>query len=276
MPAILVVINGTLKVAPYVQNPLMKENKYVSTSRDLYFESLGLSGDDEATKSKRKNALNRAYQLRTFEIEHYWKRATYFWGFQIAIFAAFGLVWRDLATNAVTPIAVALAGLGILTALANYLSARGSKFWQQNWESHIDMLEDGVEGRLHKTVWLSDGKTRCSVSRVNESLSLFFTLFWIGVALYVALKFVGWPNLLHRLRELSPWLQLSIIAVPIALGALTLVCQKTRFPATRPKENGSHGEPFEQRPCLWKRVRKSPTFIRRYAPDELPPSIPQT
>jgi hypothetical protein len=248
----------------------------VSTLRDRYFDSLGLSGDDEAIRLKRKNALSRAYQLRTFEIEHYWKRATYFWGFQIAIFAAFGLVWRDLATNAVTTIAVALAGLGILTALASYLSARGSKFWQQNWESHIDMLEDDVEGRLHKTVWLSDGKTRCSVSRVNELLSFLFTLFWTGVALYVAFRFVGRPELLHHLREIHPWLQFSTIVASVALAALTLICQKTRFSASRPTEDGFHGEPFEQRPCLWMRAPKSPTFIRRYAPDEFPPSTSQT
>jgi hypothetical protein len=247
----------------------------VSTLRERYFSTLELGGD-LPSESSRVRALNRAYALRSFEIEHYWKRATYFWGFQIAIFAAFGLVWRDLATNGVPPIAVALAGLGILTALANYLSARGSKFWQQNWESHIDMLEDGIEGRLHKTVWLPDGSVRCSVSRVNEWLGLFFILFWIGVTLYATLKFVGRPELLHRLREIPPWLQFSVIAATIALGALILICQKSRLQATRPRENDSHGEPFEQRSCWHRCGRKSRTFICRYAPDELPPSTPQT
>jgi hypothetical protein len=256
----------------------MKEDEDVSTLRDLYLESLELGGDDAAAKSKRKKALNRAYQLRTFEIEHYWKRATYFWGFQIAIFAAFGLISKDIATTATTPIApiaVALAGLGVLTAVANYLTALGSKFWQENWEKHIDMLEDGIEGRLHKTVWLSDGKIKYSVSRVNEWLGLFFILFWIGITLYVTLKFVGLPWL-HSLREIPAGCQLFGIAASISLGVLILVCQKTRFSAKRSKEDGFHGGPFEQHSCLWKRVRKPPTFICRYAPDEFPPSTPQT
>ena len=63
----------------------------MSGLRDQYFATLNF-GPTETAECKK--ALNRAYSLRTFEIEHYWKRATYFWGFQIAIFAAFGLLWR--------------------------------------------------------------------------------------------------------------------------------------------------------------------------------------
>jgi len=57
----------------------------MSTLRDQYFKTLGFVPTD---RPQCRKALTRAYQLRTFEIEHYWKRATYFWGFQIAIFAA--------------------------------------------------------------------------------------------------------------------------------------------------------------------------------------------
>src|ERR1700730_11367241 len=122
--------------------------------RERYLNTLGLAGMDQATVNKRRKALNRAYQLRTFEIEHYWKRATYFWGFQIAIFAAFGLLWRaDGQQNQWGLITVALSGLGVMTAVANSLSASGSKFWHRNWERHIDILEDEVEGRLYKTIW---------------------------------------------------------------------------------------------------------------------------
>ncbi len=248
----------------------------MSALRERYFKTLGLSADDPVTESKLGKALDRAYELRTFEIEHYWKRATYFWGFQIAIFAAFGLLWRESNLSTMdpwTPITVALSGLGVLTAVANYLSARGSKFWQQNWESHIDMLEDEIEGRLHKTVWLSDRGTSFSVSRINEWLSFFFILFWIGVTLYVAIKFVGFgpPDFLRDIRAL--WLFLVIVAA-IAVGAMLLVRQKTRLLGTRPKEDGCHGEQFEQCSCWYRRAPKSPAFIRRYVPDELPQQLP--
>jgi hypothetical protein len=144
------------------------------TLKKRYFSTLEFTSDNA---SKREKALNRAYQLRTFEIEHYWKRANYFWGFQIVIFAAFGLIGKEIVNAPVRAastehlwnvVLVALSVLGALTAVANFLSARGSKFWQQNWERHIDMLEDDIEGRLHKTIWLT--MTPFSVSRVNLTL----------------------------------------------------------------------------------------------------------
>lgn len=234
----------------------------MSALRHRYLKTLGL---DKAKAEQLGKALNRAYELRTFEIEHYWKRATYFWGFQIAIFAAFGL--KDFSGANLNPVAVALSGLGILTAVANYLSARGSKFWQKNWERHIDMLEDDIEGRLHKTIWLSNGKAEFSVSRVNEYLSLFFILFWIGITFYVASKFVGWPSL-HFLRDIPAWCQLLVIAAMIVPGAAFLYGQKTRLPGSWPKEDGSHGNPFNQCSCWHNRSTESHQFIRRYAPDE--------
>ena len=47
-----------------------------------------------------------------------------------------------------SPITILLAALGILAAVTNSLSVPGSGFWQQNWESHIDMLENEVRGQL--------------------------------------------------------------------------------------------------------------------------------
>ncbi len=41
------------------------------------------------------------------------------------------------------------------------------------------MLEDAIEGRLHKMVWLHDGKVSFSVSRVNFALSDCIVGFWL-------------------------------------------------------------------------------------------------
>jgi hypothetical protein len=100
----------------------------VKELRDRYFRTLGFDPLQESEKHRLDAALARAYQQRSFEIEHYWKRATYFWGFQIAIFAAFGLLWRVSSVAEWGALTVALAGLGLLTAVANSITARGSKF----------------------------------------------------------------------------------------------------------------------------------------------------
>jgi hypothetical protein len=157
----------------------------MSELRQRYFRTLGLGANGTSSKLRLEAALARAYQLRNFEIEHYWKRATYFWGFQFAVFASFGLLWKvDSHDGEWRPIAVALAGLGILTGVANALSARGSRFWQENWEHHIDLLEDEIEGRLYKTVWLKDSKLGYSVSRINQCLSWYIVVFWAIIAFY--------------------------------------------------------------------------------------------
>jgi hypothetical protein len=135
----------------------------VSELRNRYFRTLGLGAE---TTELRRTALTRACERRDFEIEHYWKRATYFWAFQVAIFVALGFLWAKPDAGA-SPITILLAGIGFLTAFTNNLAARGSRFWQDNWENHIDMLEDEFEGRLYKTVWLKKGKVSYSVSRVN-------------------------------------------------------------------------------------------------------------
>jgi hypothetical protein len=240
----------------------------VSALRDKYLKTLGLHAADEPTKAKRSKALDRAYELRTFEIEHYWKRATYFWGFQIAIFAAFGLLWRAAAIASVSAaaewnmITVALSGLGVITAAANYLSARGSTFWQKNWEKHIDMLEDEFEGRLYKTVWLREGKASFSVSRVNLGLSGFVFVFWVLVTFYVTYKFVELPSPEVPHNNICQWGVLAIVLIVIAFCVLVLAYQKSDLDGSWPNEDGSHGNPFIRH------LRKPQQFIRRYAPDE--------
>jgi len=245
--------------------------------RDRYFRTLELGTSGAAAKSRLEVALARAHKNRDFEIEHYWKRATYFWAFQVAIFAAFGFLWRgsESTLSEWGPIIVALAGLGILTAVANTLSAKGSRFWQDNWEKHIDMLEDEIEGRLYKTVWLADGKVSFSVSRVNKYLSYYFVVFWVLVALYVAWKYA-------RLLCISFAGAVAVAAgiiVMVGVGIVLLLGQTTDLSSTLPKADRFPGDDLQvgcpklRWPKLrWcKRIRGANSqnpFIRRKAPDE--------
>lgn len=152
----------------------------MSEARKTYLRAAGLIALNK--RDARKSALDRAHVIRMFEIELYWKRATYFWVLQAAVFAAFGLIWKEVDASKWDLIPVALGCLGVLTALAGWLSSLGSKFWQANWEHHIDMLEDEFEGRLHKTAWVGPMGVRWSVSGVNERLGSFFVVFWGFVA----------------------------------------------------------------------------------------------
>jgi len=134
------------------------------------------------TGAKREKALERAWKNRDFEIELYWKRATYFWTFIAAALGGYFLVMKNSELKENFPEAeLGLACLGFIFSLAWYLVNLGSKKWQENWEKHIDMLEGDVTGHIYKTV---HDKTGYSVSGINQAVSLFVTLFWLSFILY--------------------------------------------------------------------------------------------
>ena len=141
----------------------------------------GISESADSRSDPKRAALRRAHDLRKFEIENYWKRATYFWAFQLAAFTLFGLIWKETGEGgALERLALLVpAGLGAISARVGWLTAKGSKFWQENWESHVDMLEQEVEGRMTQVV-LSKSGSQFSVSAANQNFMLLLTLGWVA------------------------------------------------------------------------------------------------
>lgn len=151
---------------------------------------------EESFPLKRK-ALKYALDIRKFEIELYWKRAAYFWTFIAATMAGFLAIQASQITNK-ADLSVILSCLGLVFSCAWFCVNRGSKFWQENWEKHVDMLEDEAIGPLYKIV-LSRNKemTRCekiinfitgpaklSVSKINQIISLYVAILWLFLLLY--------------------------------------------------------------------------------------------
>ncbi|AZQ09801.1 hypothetical protein [Shewanella khirikhana] len=138
-----------------------------------------------------RQALDRALDTRKFEIELYWKRATYFWTFIGATLAGFIAVQASSIENK-TDLSVVLSCVGFVFSFAWFCVNRGSKHWQENWEKHVDMLEDKVSGPLYKVVltrgkptgkrehlrhWMT-GPSPLSVSKINQLISLYVSLLW--------------------------------------------------------------------------------------------------
>jgi len=138
----------------------------------------------------RAEALKCALDIRKFEINLYWKRATYFWTLIAAAFAGY----LALASTDVTRpgLVFLVTCIGFILSTAWYLVNRGSKFWQENWERHVDILENEIIGPLFKTT-ISKNNFRFlefwsgypySVSKVNQIVSLFVTLVWLGLVIH--------------------------------------------------------------------------------------------
>ena len=204
----------------------------MSEARKTYLRAAGLIAQNK--RDARKAALDRAHDIRKFEIELYWKRATYFWVLQAAVFTAFGLIWKDAEASKWGLIPVALGCLGVLTALSGWLSSLGSKFWQSNWEHHIDMLEDEFEGRLHKTAWVGSMGVRWSVSGVNERLNSFFVVFWLFAAFTAIQRALegGFAWGLYRSGIDSDRTSLFILISGTVAGALWLLLRISNLPGS--------------------------------------------
>ena len=135
--------------------------------------------------SRAGRALAYAMDIRKFEIELYWKRATYFWTFIGAAFAAYALTYKT-ASEHEPWLSLLFSVLGFMFSFSWYLVNRGSKFWQNNWERHVDLLEDMALGPLYKII-AEDTSSKnpltaagsFSVTKINQILSLFVTATWI-------------------------------------------------------------------------------------------------
>lgn len=165
--------------------------KEIITSQSEYNEKFDFEKiEGESQMPKREKALDCALDIRKFEIQLYWTRATYFWTFIGATFAGyFALLASDKPVRSDTLFLISC--LGFMFSLSWYLVNRGSKFWQNNWERHVDMLEDEVMGPLYKTA-MNMGECKIfsiyseypfSVSKINQILSCFIVLIWLFLAI---------------------------------------------------------------------------------------------
>ncbi|RCW81636.1 hypothetical protein DER71_1231 [Halanaerobium sp. DL-01] len=176
------------------------DKKNIIKNRKEYFEkTLGEKSNDnnkdetfldedenKNLKKRQKKALEKSLDIRKFEIELYWKRATYFWAFIAASFAGYFTILSKSITRKDTSLLI-LGILGFVFSYSWYFVNKGSKFWQNNWERHVDYLEDEVIGKLYKTVRYSNKisflkPTRefpMSVSKINQILSFFISLSWL-------------------------------------------------------------------------------------------------
>jgi len=151
-----------------------------------YYEPFDQPAPKKEDKKKRELALERAWHNRDFEIDKYWSRATYFWAFIAATFAGYIAVMASdkMSRTFQNELGFIIICMGLVFSVSWYLVNIGSKKWQENWEKHIDMLEDYVTGPIYKTVW---NETAFSVSRINIMVSSFVTLIWFLLAVAQAI-----------------------------------------------------------------------------------------
>jgi hypothetical protein len=131
--------------------------------------------------SPERRKFDLAVQVRNFEIELFWKRSVFFWGFISSAFIGYAALRkfnRDLG--------LVVACFGMVCSCAWTLLNRGSKYWQESWEAKVERAEPEVMGKFfareeavqtHKFWWLRARKF--SVSKLAIALSDYVFLLWL-------------------------------------------------------------------------------------------------
>ncbi len=112
--------------------------------------------------------------------------------------------------------------LGLFISAVWCYADKGAKFWQENWELHIDLLEREITGNLYKTVLCYSNKDNAySVSRVNAFIIRFFIVVWIVLVVTGALFLFGHDELvwlIQRYGYSSSKICGLVLAVVLAVG----------------------------------------------------------
>jgi hypothetical protein len=154
--------------------------------------------EDECERERIENALQRAYDMLKFELDLYWKRATYFWGF-IALSLTGYFVLSDAKYDNKYELLLVVNSVGLIFSFGWHLVGRGSRYWQNNWVFRVYTLEALLKTPLQSLKRINKHKKRhligaypFSTSKVHQIICLFITFIW--VILYVFSIISNWQK----------------------------------------------------------------------------------
>ncbi len=190
--------------------------------------------DSAMTEDERKEKrFDVAVQIRNFEIDLFWKRSVFFWGFIASAFAGFAVL-----RNSNSDLSIVVACFGMVCSCAWTLLNRGSKFWQECWETKVEQSEESVVGkffaeeekeRTNKGAWL--GARNFSVSKLAIALSDYVFFLWMCLLAAELFRLYG-PSNNSRIRDFSIG---AFVALSVLYIVLLFVAGRK---SPRPETNG--------------------------------------
>ena len=124
-----------------------------------------------------------ACRAREVELDLFWKRSLFFWGFIGAAFVAFATLRSSVTLS------VLIASFGFVCSFVWTLANRGSKFWYENWERKVEISEKHFTGpwfavpeSAKPDLWWLRAR-RFSVSKLTIALSDYMVALWFALLL---------------------------------------------------------------------------------------------
>ncbi|SCY60612.1 hypothetical protein SAMN02927916_2552 [Flavobacterium anhuiense] len=91
------------------------------------------------------NLYDKILELRKFEIENFWKRTLFFWGTIAIVLAGY------FGSKVDEKYLIFISLIGLLYNIIFSLSIRGSKYWQEHWETMAVIYENELDFDLFKS-----------------------------------------------------------------------------------------------------------------------------
>ncbi len=168
---------------------LMQKNEV-----NAIFPALATMSSEQRNEALGK-LLERSWGVRNFEIDLYWKRATYFWIFIGASFSAYLLLFAKSDNSILqSHLPLLISCIGFIFSIAWYCVNRGSKYWQENWEAKITLIEEELDITLNNLQFKKEkneadkkdflGRRQFSVTRINSIVSIFICVIWAGIIIH--------------------------------------------------------------------------------------------
>lgn len=132
-----------------------------------------------------QKAFDIAHDNRKLEIQLFWQRSLFFWGFVAAALVGYLSALKDAS-----PVAVVFALFGLVCSIVWSQGNRGSKYWQEYWEKKVNILQHHTTGNIFydrrpttPTLWDVFAGRRISVSKLTMALSDFTVFLWFLLCL---------------------------------------------------------------------------------------------
>jgi hypothetical protein len=208
------------------ETKMFKQKGRIPIDSEKYYKSFGME-PGHIDEYKLKEALKRAWETRNFEIDKFWTRVAYFWGFIALIFGAYiTIITKENGKAIDMHLDLYLVLLGLIFSVAWLLVIYGSKSWQKNWEEHINKLEDSITGPLYKTIYCTR-KPYYSVSGINRILAWTVIGVWgILIVECIVRKKEAFAGVFRIIRYVIDMIVNNITKdclVPLSIAA-TIVC----------------------------------------------------
>ncbi|ANI82428.1 MULTISPECIES: RipA family octameric membrane protein [Kosakonia] len=195
-------------------------------NQDEYNIKFGINSEGSKIHEE---AFKQVSDIRKFEIELYWKRAAYFWALIAVAFAGYFSILSSEHIPSKVFLSFVVSCIGFVFTFAWFLSSRGSKYWQENWENHLDLLEDEITGPLYKTLLerpgyenivdkFITGPMSVSVSKINQWVCFFISVIWLILAAFSTYNSFSTLDLV-----LKDWLKIFAYSVSLILALLSCI-----------------------------------------------------